>query len=93
MESNGNNLRRLAEYCDEFRLTLRVNGTVAGGVRGEGRKNGKAIDDFDASIELNPNDPPVYFFRGNMHFKLYDRVKADADFARAKEMGYEPEEE
>lgn len=50
LDSHGNNLRRLAEYCDEFRLTLRVNGTIAGGVRGEGGRNGRAIDDFDLFV-------------------------------------------
>ncbi len=60
MENSGNNLRRLAEYCNEFRLTLRVNGAVAGGVRGEGSKNGGAIDDFDLFVlDIEGKESPI----------------------------------
>ena len=60
MENSGTNLRRLAEYCSEFRLTLSVDGAVAGGVRGEGRRNGQAIDDFDLFVlDIEGSKTPI----------------------------------
>ena len=35
MEASSPTLRRLAEYCNEFRLTLRVNGVATAGARGK----------------------------------------------------------
>ena len=52
MEASSPTLRRLAEYCNEFRLTLRVNGVATSGARGKagnGSSN-RTSDDFDLFI-------------------------------------------
>ncbi len=53
----------------------------------------KAIGDFTKVIELDAEHGNAYVGRGDAYRKLGERDKADADFAKAKELGYEPEDE
>ena len=52
MEATSPTLRRLAEYCNEFRLTLRVNGVATSGARGKAGNGSseRTSDDFDLFI-------------------------------------------
>ncbi len=48
----------------------------------------RAILDATKAIELNPNLAIAYQFRGLCYQQLGDEAKAQADFARAKQLGY-----
>lgn len=50
----------------------------------------KAIIDRTETIRLDPKNPDAYFGRGKAYEAKGDMVKARADFARAKELGYMP---
>ena len=51
----------------------------------------KAIADCTAAIRLDPDDGETYHHRGLAHQARGDRAKADADFAKARELGHQPE--
>ena len=56
-----------------------------------------AIEDCDNALRLNPLDGGNYYWRGYLHkqMKPWYRIKskeAARDFARAKDLGYEPDE-
>lgn len=48
----------------------------------------RAIQDYDKAIQLNPNYVNAIYWRGKCDEALGDEVKAQADFAKAKELGY-----
>ena len=48
----------------------------------------QAIQDYSKSIQLNPNLPNSYYGRGLAYEKLDNMTAAQADFAKAKELGY-----
>jgi Flp pilus assembly protein TadD len=50
-----------------------------------------AITDFTESIRLNPKDAKAYYNRGVIYGKKGEPDKAEADYAKAKELGYEPQ--
>ena len=52
------------------------------------RKFKQAIQDFNKAIELNPNYAAAYNNRAYCYQELGDKAKAQADFAKAKELGY-----
>jgi tetratricopeptide (TPR) repeat protein len=53
-----------------------------------------AIACYTEAIRKNPDFAGAYFNRGVTYGRLGNDVKADADFAKAKELGYEfPEDE
>jgi tetratricopeptide (TPR) repeat protein len=41
-----------------------------------------AMELFDLSVQLNPNDPHVYYLRGNLHAELGNPRLATADWTR-----------
>lgn len=47
----------------------------------------QAIDDATNAIKINPNHVTAYLLRGMCYQKLGDEAKAQADFAKAKELG------
>ena len=51
----------------------------------------KAIADYNMAIELEPQLAVAYSNRGFVFEELGDNKNAEADFAKAKELGYEPE--
>jgi len=51
-------------------------------------KHKQALADFDKYIQLVPNDYDVWQSRGECYKELGDNAKAQADFAKAKELGY-----
>ncbi|MFP6672211.1 MAG: tetratricopeptide repeat protein, partial [Pirellulaceae bacterium] len=53
----------------------------------------KAIADFTAAIRHNPTNADSYFGRGVAYQSKGDKAKAKADFAKAKELGFKPEEQ
>lgn len=65
---------------------LALHGYVVaiGGVGGDALRKG--IADLDAALEREPNLVDALFFRGVLHRRLRDEVKAQADFARAAEL-------
>ena len=48
----------------------------------------QAIADATKAIQINPKYVPAYQLRGKIYQKLGDEAKAQADFAKAKELGY-----
>jgi Flp pilus assembly protein TadD len=46
----------------------------------------KGIADLSELIRLRPDDAHAYLDRGTLYFKKGDKVKADADRDRAKEL-------
>ena len=53
----------------------------------------QGIADFSRVIELDPGEAAAYYNRGLSYQELGDADKAEADFAKAKELGYEPDDE
>jgi tetratricopeptide (TPR) repeat protein len=51
----------------------------------------RAIADCTEAIRLNQEYAEAYYNRGVTYEKKGDQAKAEADFAKAKELGYEPE--
>ena len=49
----------------------------------------QAIKDYNKAIELAPTDATAYQIRGFCYQQLGDEAKAQADFAKAKKLGYE----
>ena len=49
-----------------------------------------AVEDLTMAIALNPEDADVYHFRGCAYKELEMKEEAKRDFAKAKELGYEP---
>ena len=52
-----------------------------------------AVADYTEAIRIKPDYAVGYSYRGRAHRELGNLVKAKADFARAKELGYEPDDE
>jgi tetratricopeptide (TPR) repeat protein len=50
----------------------------------------QAISDYTAAIRIDPDFALAYNGRGVAYQELGDQVKADADFAKAKELGFDP---
>jgi tetratricopeptide (TPR) repeat protein len=51
----------------------------------------EAIADCTEVIRLNPSFARAYKNRGLAYRLIGEQIKAEADFAKAKELGYEPE--
>ena len=50
----------------------------------------KAITDFDMAIQIKPDFADAYYARGVAKGNLGQPEKAEADIAKAKELGYTP---
>jgi len=50
----------------------------------------RAIADYDQAIRLDPKYALAYFVRGLVYQKIGNAAKADADFAKARELGLRP---
>ena len=48
----------------------------------------QAIESYSRAVELNPNYAQAYYWLGRCYELLGDNAKAQADFAKAKELGY-----
>ena len=48
----------------------------------------QAIADATKAIQINPNFANAYFVRSVCYQELGDNAKAQADFAKAKQLGY-----
>ena len=46
----------------------------------------EVIEDFDKIIELHPNDPYIYFVRGNINKSLNRIEEAQKDFDKYREI-------
>jgi tetratricopeptide (TPR) repeat protein len=57
------------------------------------RQYGWAIADYTEAIRIDLFHAEAYYNRGVAHRELGNDVKAAADFAKAKELGYEPDDE
>ena len=51
----------------------------------------KAIAYFTERIRIDPEEAAVYINRGNVYDKMGEYDKVEADFAKAKDLGYSPE--
>ncbi|MDR1836328.1 MAG: tetratricopeptide repeat protein, partial [Treponema sp.] len=83
--------RAIADYTQAIRIN--PNFAIAYHNRGSAYHNGKrdydrAIADYTEAIRLNPNDANAYNNRGNSYQAKGDMTRANADFARARELGY-----
>ena len=50
-----------------------------------------AIQEYDEAIRLDPQAGPYYYNRGVAHEALGKTLEAERDFAKAKELGYDPD--
>ena len=50
----------------------------------------KAIEQYDEAIRLDPQDALAYYNRGVAYDNLGKTIEAERDFAKAKELGYDP---
>ena len=50
----------------------------------------QAIADYAVAIRRNPELADAYDNRGVAYEKQGDQAKADADFAKARQLGYKP---
>ena len=87
--------KAIADFSDAIRIdpyhaaVYELRGCVYGGL-GE---YDKAIADFTEVIRIKPDHAKAHFNRATAYEELGDADKAAADFAKAKKLGYEPEEE
>ena len=51
---------------------------------------GNAIPCYTEAIRLDPDDAKAYHNRGIAYYEQGNKAKAEADFAKAKELGYAP---
>ena len=52
--------------------------------------NEQAIQYYDEAIRLDPNYAKAYYGRGLAYEEIGEEAKAAADFAKAKQLGFEP---
>ena len=52
------------------------------------KKYTKALEDLDKAIQMGTNDGEVYHSRGKCHQAFGETAKAEADFAKARELGF-----
>jgi Flp pilus assembly protein TadD len=52
-----------------------------------------AVADYTEAIRIDPDDAIAYGNRGYAYDLLDEKAKAEADFAKVKELGYEPDDE
>ena len=57
----------------------------------EQRKYDQAIADYTETIRIKPEDAKVYYNRGRTYALNGEQAKAEADFAKARELGFPPE--
>ena len=50
-----------------------------------------AVSDYDKLIASTPDNPLLYVLRGFAYRAIGERKKAQADFAKARELGYNPQ--
>ena len=50
----------------------------------------KAIEQYDEAIRLDPQDTIAYYNRGILYGLIGKTIEAERDFAKAKELGYDP---
>ena len=50
----------------------------------------QAIQDYDEGIRLNLQDAKAYYSRGLAYERIGKTIEAERDFAKAKELGYDP---
>ena len=79
----------------DFDKVIQLNSTTFKALyrgRGDYYKNrkqyNKAVLYYDKAIQLNPKDAVAYASRGACYQELGDNARAQADFAKAKELGY-----
>jgi len=46
-----------------------------------------AIKDYDFLVDLHPDDPNAYYFRGQTRLKMNQQAAACADWKRAEDLG------
>lgn len=84
-----NHLKQYEQAIQDFNKVIRINpnlASVAYNNRGFSYAN---LGKYKQAIKLNPNYAMAYKNRGICYQKLGDNIKAQADFAKAKKLGYE----
>jgi tetratricopeptide (TPR) repeat protein len=85
--------RAMADYNETIRLNPAH--TKARNNRGNlfvlGREYTQALNDYNEAIRLNPLSAAAYHNRGSVYRILGDQRQADADFARARQLGWREE--
>ncbi|MDR0442945.1 MAG: tetratricopeptide repeat protein [Treponema sp.] len=85
--------RAIADYTESIRII--PNSTMSYVNRASTYNNGKkdydrALADYNEAIRIDPNYAMAYHNRGIVYDNKGDKAKADADKAKARELGYTP---
>lgn len=93
----GEHDKAIADYTETIRLDPKseIHSADAHTFRGviycEMGDLDKGITDYNEAIRLDPEYAEAYHYRGLAFEKSGEPAKAEADFAKARELGYEPE--
>lgn len=77
-----------AEYIQADRKILAGQKINEGNALCDQKKYREAIDCYNQALELNPDFAEAYKNRGICYRELGETAKAEADFAKAKALGY-----
>ena len=85
--------KAIADYSEAIRIKPdRHSYLVRGNAYTRVGKYDKAITDFSEVIRIKPDYAGAYWNRGFANLGKGHKAKAEADFAKAKELGYKPEQ-
>jgi tetratricopeptide (TPR) repeat protein len=82
--------KAISDYTEAIRLNPNyANAYYNRGVACSNKRDyDKAISDFSEYIKVSPNEGDGYYWRGISYRRLGKNVEAQADFNKAKELGY-----
>jgi S1-C subfamily serine protease/lipoprotein NlpI len=81
----------LAPSDEKMKKAMAVAYNTRGAYYFSNGKNNPALSDFTSAIKYDPNEGTYYHNRGIVYNRLGDTARANADFARAAQLGYKPD--
>jgi len=91
----GDRERAITDYTEAIRLSPKYaeayynRGNAYRYYKGD---RDRALTDYTEAIRLNPKYAEAYYYRGTLYSQKADTVRANADFAKARELGYKTNE-